>query len=216
MMFFTPEKIIANYDRVSKNGKDLKINEDVKVLVLMSHAYGTNTHLYFDNFEQYGWDITTAALTQTVQPCNFGSSSGCLPITVDLLISEVSDISEYDVLVIAPATWDQSNVDPYIDLIENQDAINLVVSAVNENLIIYTHCAGARVLAAANVINGVNIQAKPGDNGVFLTEYNAAGANYLGDQIPPVIDGIFVTTSRGLYFHYQNCQAIATALENNQ
>ncbi|MBU0495151.1 MAG: hypothetical protein KKA73_17570 [Chloroflexi bacterium] len=49
--------------------------EDVDVLVLVPHYYGANHYLNVDDYEQYGWNVTLAGITQTIQPCpRFGYS----------------------------------------------------------------------------------------------------------------------------------------------
>jgi putative intracellular protease/amidase len=183
--------------------------ENIKVLLIISNNYGANYYLKYDDFEQFGWEVTTAGVTRTVNPCPlYAGPLGCPIITVDTLISEITDISQFDVLALAPASWRAGN--PHGDLLASQEALDLIVAAVDSGLVIYAHCAGPRVLAAADVLQGVNITGRP----EYQSEYTAAGAIYLGNSIPPVIDGNIVTSTRGLYFHEQNCEAVATALEN--
>ncbi len=183
--------------------------ENVNALLLLAQNYGANYFLDLDNFEQFGWDITRAGVAQVIQPCpSYAGNYGARPITVDILVSDIEDISEYDVLAIMPSTMYAGN--PFNDLLNSPEALSLISSAVDAGLVVYAHCAGPRVLAAADVLDGIEMTGKS----QFQAEYEAAGATFLGEGIPPVIDGNIVTSTRGMYFHVQICEAIATALED--
>jgi putative intracellular protease/amidase len=185
--------------------------ENIKILLLMSHNYGANFYLNRDNFEEFGWDVTITGLTQSIAPCPaYAGPLGCPPIPVDIHVLEVTDISEYDILALMPASHFSGN--PHADLLASPETLSLIAEAADSGLIIYAHCAGPRVLAAAGVLDGVHITGRP----EYQAEYLAGGAIYLGSNILPVIDGNIVTSTRGLYYHEENCQAIATALENSR
>ncbi|MCP4580127.1 MAG: DJ-1/PfpI family protein [candidate division Zixibacteria bacterium] len=185
--------------------------ENVKILLLMSNNYGANHYLDRDNFEEFGWDVTTAGLSQTVSPCPlYAGPLGCPPIIVDFHVLEITDITQYDVLALMPVSWRAGN--PHSDLLGSPETLDLIAEAVDSGLVVYAHCSGPIVLAAAGVLEGVNITGRP----EYQAEYLAGGANYLGSNVLPVIDGNIVTSTRGMYYHEANCQAIATALENNQ
>lgn len=192
----------------------IKRHEGVNVLLLLPDHYGANYYLNKDNFELFGWDVTVAGVEQTIGPCtSFAAQHGCRAVAVDVLISDVADITAYDVLAIMPSTRFTSgrgSDEPYGDLLESQEALDLIVSAVEEGLVVYAPCAGVRVLAAADVINGKNVTGRS----QFKDEYLAASATYIGGSPPPVIDDNIVTAMRGLYYHVQNCQAVATSLES--
>jgi hypothetical protein len=48
---------------------------------------------------------------------------------------------------------------------------------------------------------------------MYQNEYTAAGATYLGDDHPPVIDGNIITCVRDQYYHVKNSEAIIIALQ---
>lgn len=180
----------------------------VKVLVLIPSQNGANSNFNMDDMLEFGWDLTLAGLSEVVTSCYWSSGLGNSAIVVDTLITEIADITYWDVLAIMPATAYTGNA--YDDFLSNRPTLDLVASAVENGLIVWATCAGVRVLAAADVINGVNVTGHQN----YQSEYLAAGANYLGTGIQPVIDGNIVTTTRGMYFHTQNIEAIATALES--
>lgn len=178
-----------------------------RILIVLPHKYGANFYLNLTNFQRFGWGTTITAVTDPVQACNWAAPLGVPDLSPDLLISEVTDIQDYDVLAIMTATLYQP--EPYQDLLNSTEMMDLIRSAVNNNVVVYAACGGVRVLAAAGVLNNVSVTGHP----QFQSEYEAAGANYLGTNIPPVIDGFIVTGVRGMYYNVQNCDAIAKALD---
>jgi len=183
--------------------------QNIKVLAVMSRDYGPNTFFTLDDFEAYGWDYTMTGVNERINPCPL--FDGLIPLTMEVLVSEITDITEYDVIAIMPASWRSQADAVYTDLLESPEAIQLIKSAIDSGLVVYATCAGVRVLAAAGVISGKNVVGTSN----FKNEFEAAGATYLGNDSPPVIDGNIVTSVRGQYYHIHNCQAIATALENS-
>lgn len=190
--------------------------QQTKVLVILPRYFGLNHYLNMEMFESFGWEVTLTAVTQTVLPCPYSVGVGNTSKNVDILISEINDITQYDCVTIAPMSWQYDPPNACIDLLNNQVALDLISTANDSGLVIWATCAGVRVLAAADIINGINIQGQPGPGNIYLNEYLAAGANYLGSKLPPVIDGNIVTTTRGQYYMIQNNEAIMTALENIQ
>ena len=184
--------------------------EDVEVLIVLSEAYGGNTFLNIDDFQRHGWHLTTTAVTQTVSSCpNFEARS----MVVDTLFSEISSIAHYDVLAIMPASTQALGSSVYSDILNDPWAMHLITSAVDSGLVLYTICAGPRILAAADRLNGVSIVGARGPGDLFVDEYTNAGAVYLGDDHPPVIHENIVTGVRDLHYHVQNTEAVATVLE---
>lgn len=182
-------------------------SNDIKVLFILSNNCGPNTYYTMDDMEKYGWQITKAAMTQTVTPC---SLFGGLPtITVDKLLTDITDITEYDAIALMPASWRAGNA--YADILVSAYAKSLFKAASDSGLVIWTLCGGTRVLAAANIINGKRVLGAS----VYQTEYLNAGAIYLGEDHLPVIDGNIVTCMRDQYYHYKNGEALTTALEKN-
>ncbi|UCE19411.1 MAG: thrombospondin type 3 repeat-containing protein [Gemmatimonadota bacterium] len=178
--------------------------EDINVLVFMANNYGPNVLFIWDDLEAYGWNITLTGISETIPPCPlFG---GLPTISIDRLISEITDITEYDILLLPPISWRAGN--PWADVLGSQEAMDLVTAAVDSGLVVYTMCSGPLVLAAADRLNDVDIVG----TGQYANQYQNAGANYVGSDHPPVIDGNIVTGVRGQTYHYHNSQAIATAL----
>lgn len=180
---------------------------DVKVLFILSNNCGPNTYYTMDDMEKYGWQITKTAMTLTVSPCPL---LGGLPtITVDKLLTDITNIAEYDAIALMPASWRAGNA--YADILASSYAKNLFKAANDSGLVIWTLCGGTRVLAAANIINGKKVLGAS----VYLSEYLNAGAIYMGDDHLPVIDGNIVTCMRDQFYHFKNAEAMTTALENN-
>ena len=184
-------------------------SESIRVLVIIPDRFGANTFFNLDNMELFGWNVTLTGITDIVEPCQWARQSlGIPPITVDILIDDILDISDFEVVAIMPSLWRSG--DAYGDLINSQHSLDLLSSANDYNIVIWATCAGVRVLAAADILQGVNVTGRE----QFKDEYERAGAIFLGEKIPPVIDGNIVTSMRGQYWNLENIQAIATALEN--
>jgi len=188
--------------------------QQTKVLIILPRYFGLNHYLNMEMFESFGWEVTLTAVTHVVEPCPYSVGVGNTSRNVDIVISEINDITQYDCVAIAPMSWQYDPPNACIDLLNSQVALDLISTANDSGLVIWATCAGVRVLAAADVINGKNVQGQPGPGNIYLNEYLAAGANYLGSKLPPVIDGNIVTTTRGQYYMVQNNEAIMTALEN--
>jgi len=184
-------------------------SNNVKALYVLSNRFGANNYLMLDDLENNGWDITFAGTSRIMHPCPGASSVfGAIPIEVDLVIDDNIDVTQFDCIIIGPASWRYG--DAYGDLMESETALQLFRNAADFGKVVYATCAGVRVLAQANILNGIHVTGRS----EFSSEFTAAGAIFDGTGILPVIDGNIVTTSRGLYFHLQNSQAIATAIEN--
>ena len=177
----------------------------VEAILLVTNSYGANYNLIRDVMEKYGWSLTTVGVTDTVTSCYYGG-----PIAVDLTVSEVSDVSEYDVLAIMPATgWSGHSHD---QLLESPEAIALVAEAVQEGLLVAAFCGGTRVLAAADVINGVHVTGHDHEN--YLPEYAAAGAIFVGNPVPPVQDGNILTCVRNQTNSALVCEVMRTTIDS--
>lgn len=190
---------------------DLFAQNEVKVLVVLPAQYGANFYLNLDNFERFGWKVTITGLTQTIYPCPaYAGPLGCPGVKADKLISQIENVKEYDCLVVMSATSYTATL-PCNALINSSEALGLIKAAVDSGIVVAAMCSGVRVLAAANVINGKNVTGNDG----YKQEYIAAGANYLGRNHYPVIDGNIITTAAGDFFNLQNCNAIAKAINAN-
>jgi putative intracellular protease/amidase len=174
---------------------------EIEALLLMCNSYGANYNLVRDVMELYGWNLTTVGVTATVTPCYWGG-----PITVDSLVTEISDVSQYDCLVVMPATAAYGHQ----QLIDSPDALALVSDAASQGVLVVAFCSGTRVLAAADVLNGVEVTGHPD----YLQDYLDAGAIWAGGDVPPVLDGNILTTRRGQYYSPQVCEIMRTAIDS--
>ena len=188
---------VASSISASSVDTSIEAQDSVEILLLLDHGYGGNVPFIMDIFERYGWSMTTTGLNETLISCSY---LGFEELTVDVLMTEISDLSQFDAITIMPGNSH--------DLLRtNQTSLNLINSAVNEGLIVSAWCKGVRVLAAADVISGKNVTGSAD----FAAEYEAAGATFTA-LVPPIIDGNFVTGVRSRFYRDEMCQAIAAAL----
>ncbi|MFH1197121.1 MAG: DJ-1/PfpI family protein [bacterium] len=190
--------------------------EDIKVLFILPQNYGLNGHLSREMFDSVGWDVTIAGVDSTIEPCTYSSPQGSEPFKVDIVISEIDDVTQYDCIVISSMSWSADPPAAYNDLLNSIELINLLKTANTQHIVIAATCAGTRVLAAADIIDGKRVTGKAGPNNYYIGEYEQAGATFVGENIPPVVDGNIVTTSRGQYYMKQNCEALMIAIENSK
>lgn len=178
---------------------ETKSTNDVKILFIMDNDYGANYHFIRPILEGWGWEVTLTGTEMTIEPCDYQSSSATLDM--DMLISEVSSLSDYDAISIMPG-------ESHEGLLNSQAALDLIKSAADMGIVVSAWCKAVRVLAAAGVINGKNVSG----HASFASEYIAAGANYIPGDVPPVIDGNIVTTVRSRFYRPDMCEAIARAI----
>jgi|GEM_PF-1655963 len=184
-----------------------KTSHQIEVLVVLPNNYGANFFLNRDIFNSYGWNVTLAAATDSVKACPvYAEPLGCPVIEVDQKLSEISDISAYDCVAIMSASHWSSN--PCQDLISSEEMLNIINQAIQNNIIVGAWCTAVRVLAAADVLNGVNVTG----NNYYQSEYTAAGAIFNPSPHRPVIDGQIVTCVNGDFYCQQNCQALEKAI----
>lgn len=158
----------------------------VEALLVLSENYGGNTNLIRDAMEYHGWNTTYTGLDSVVVNCFYGE-----PKEVDVLIGDIADITQWDVLALMTASVNSPG-GSYGQLLSSPEAISLVSQAVDEGLLVMAFCGGVRMLAAADVINGVHITGKP----TYLQEYLDAGGIWVGELVPPIRDGNILTSTR--------------------
>lgn len=173
---------------------------EVRALLMVCNRYGANYNLIRDVMELYGWDITTVGVTPTVSTCYYGG-----PITVDTLITEITDVSQYDFLAIMTSRKLQTG-GSHAQLLASPEALSLVAQAASESLLVVALCGGTRVLAAADVINGVTVTGAE----EYLQEYLDAGAVWAGETGLPVEDKNFITSTRNQINSRRLCEVIRT------
>jgi putative intracellular protease/amidase len=173
---------------------------EVKALLLMCNGYGANYFLIRDVMELYGWDVTTAAVTPTVTKCYYGSA-----LTVDTLVTEIADVSQFDILAIMTSRLLQPG-GSHAQLLASPEGLDLVGRAAADSILVVALCGGTRVLAAAGVIEGVLVTGKED----YLQEYLDAGAVWAGDTGIPVLDGNFLTSTRNQINSRRICEIMRT------
>jgi len=181
---------------------------DVNVLLLMDNDYGANFNYNDGNpsilqhLEQYRWNVTVAALSDSIFPCDYAMAVGCSPFPVNRIFTAIPDITDYDCISIMPGA-------AHASLLADQNTLDLISLAVDEELVVSGWCRAVRILAAADVIDGRDVVG----NADYQAEYEAAGATYLGNDHPPVIDGNIVTSVRSRFYRTETCEAIAEAID---
>jgi PKD repeat protein/putative intracellular protease/amidase len=184
-------------------------SQDVQLLALISNNYGGNYQYHKDIFALFGWSVTLAGATETVTACQtFSDVLGCPPLTIDVFVSEITDISHYDIVAVMAASGAEGN--PCADLLASQQTLDLIAEAAQSGIVVAGFCTGVRVLAAAGVIEGKNVTGSP----AFQSEYEDAGATYVNGT-SAVIDGNIVTNKIEDCFSWENCEALAVALEHS-
>ncbi|MBU0755820.1 MAG: DJ-1/PfpI family protein, partial [Planctomycetes bacterium] len=123
---------------------------------------------------------------------------------------QIANIDHYDALAIMPVS-SYCDKDPYRDLMENSDGMNLIRQAVEKNIPVSTICSGARVLAAAGVLEGRKVLGQPD----YKAEYEKAGALFLGKDFPPQQDGCILTGARDQYYNFFIAMALSSMIESN-
>jgi len=180
-----------------------------EILFLIPHGWGVNYYLLKDVVDQYGWIVTHAGLTDTVDVCvAFAAPRGAHSMAMDRLISEIYDISQFDAVVIITSTQ-FTNEDPFGPFLADSSTVALIKKASEAGIPILASCAGVRLLASANLLEGRKVVGSP----KYQAEYEEAGAEFMGNDRGPVIDGNIMTSVRGQYNNVANGQALATGME---
>ena len=137
----------------TKTGQLTKQTETIKVLLITDDNYGSSfingdekIKSINQQFEEFGWNITIAAMKDTVIPCEWNKKTfGAEPIIIVRKISEIEDPDEFDAVIILPGRG-------FSNLINNNEFINFLKKANQEEIVIAAWCRGARLLAAADSI----------------------------------------------------------------
>ncbi len=176
---------------------------DVTILVLLDFNFGANYVSILNQFEAFGWTVTTAAPAATITGCEYNS----VEFNADLLFSEISAVTSYDCVNVMPGS-------SHDNLMANQDSIlNTIKTASDAGVIISGWCRAVRVLAAANVISGENVTG----HSDYAAEYIAAGADFYSNS-PPIISNNIVTVSSTQFYMKEMFIAMTHAIgcyENN-
>jgi hypothetical protein len=175
--------------------------QTINLLFVADHAHGENYPTIREAFESYStnyytWNITTTGLYEKIHYCSF---QPLFDVTPDILLQNITDITEFDCLSILPGRYHDG-------LRTNTTALKLIRDAVSEGLIVTAWCKAVGVLAKADVIRGKNITG----HAKFESEYLAAGAIYTPDS-PPIRDGNIITSGRAWDYLNDTCELIASA-----
>jgi len=171
--------------------------DPIKILFVMDEDFGYCYGPIRTVFERFGWNITTTALAATLTSCDYAQD---YELDVDILLTEISDVTEYDIVTIMPG-------ESHTALLASGIALDLIREAVSENLIVTAWCRAVRVLAAADVIDGKNVTGHVD----YQAEYEAAGATFF-ESSPPITDGNIITSVRSTFYREETCNAIAAAI----
>jgi putative intracellular protease/amidase len=174
-----------------------------QVLLLTANGYGAYGNYFRDLMEMHGWELTTAGVTPTVSPCYWGET-----LEVDTLVSGITEVSRYDCLLIMPNR--AVDGDSHQQLLDSPEALAMVSEAVQESVLVVAVCGGVRVLAAADVIDGVRVTG----HSLYVGEYTAAGAIWQGSSVPPVLDGNILTSTQSHYFGHEIFWTMRAAIDS--
>jgi len=196
------------------NKSEVPNSSGLRALFFVPHYYGANYFLMRDAYEYMGWDVTHVSVSDTCQPCPAFAKVGDIPpIIPDKMVSQISNFNKYKVLSIVPSPGNFYKIqDPYQDIIGSKEALRFIDVAYENDLAVYAMCAGVKVLAAANIIQGKNIVG----SSRFKQDYTEADAIYQGNDKndnPPLIDGNIITGTRGQTYNYTNAETVTSVAE---
>jgi len=190
--------IIPNFLTIDGSATVAIKTTNVRILLVMDNEYGLNYGGIIQKLEQFKWHITLAGPTDIITSCD---DSGNNPLEMDILFSEIDDVTDYNCISILPGGAHEN-------ILANEgNILDKIKTAADEGIIISAWCRAVRCLAAADVINGRNITGHED----YFSEYVAAGATFF-QKSPPIIDGNIVTSCRSLFYQTEICLAIAKAI----
>jgi DJ-1/PfpI family protein/flagellar hook capping protein FlgD len=201
--------IFISFQIFAQNAKSEKLDDSPTVIFHLPDKLGTNINFSIDDFEEYGIELLYTGLTKTVNTCSWSNPLGNIEFRADTLITEIEHILDYDALAFLSSPWWESI--PYRDVMNSSYCMNAIKTAFENDMPIWATCAGVRVLAKADILDGLDVSGRAN----FSAEYISAGANFLGPDRMPVIDHHVITTTRGMYFHVENSEAIIQELEQS-
>lgn len=184
------------------------LGDDVDILLVLPDPYGANTHLLQNQFEDHGWRVTIAGLTDVVRTCG----ALCRPMATDVLIPDV-DVSEYDAVVIAPTRGAfHFEPEPGDELRQSAETTALLREADRLGLTLFSGCAGTLVLADAGILDGRTVLRHPRvdlsceERGITCIESG------LTPTLPPLVDGNVVTATNLRLYQVEVAEAIQRSL----
>jgi putative intracellular protease/amidase len=200
---------VAFAHQANAGPKDPPARSGIRALVLVDDLYGASLNIednqnnILENFSSYGWEVTIACCTPEAEPCPWASNHGCQTITAEMRTYQLAGGMNWDVVVVAPGAGHQN-------LMNCPFALSALAQAADNGIPVAAWCRGVRVLAAADIIDGVEITG-PSD---FEDEYLSAGATYLGNNAPPTADQNIITCVDATGNRQEMCELIRETVEN--
>lgn len=184
----------------------------VEVLFLFNDPYGANTRLLENVFEDRGWNLTYAGLTETVSPC----SALCTPLRMDLILPDV-ELLEFDVVALSTTRGAfHRTSEPGGALMKSEAVLGLLREADEIGLTLFASCASTLVLGEAGILEG---------HAISLHERFAAECEALGDgctvsgpsaERSPIVDGHLVTGTSNRLYQREIAEAIESSLDGRR
>ncbi|HOX30995.1 MAG TPA: DJ-1/PfpI family protein, partial [Spirochaetales bacterium] len=146
----------------------------IRALLLIDEGYGGNwlardgKPSIAESLLSFGWELELASPAGSAGPCPWGAKRGMGRLST-LRIDAIGDVLAYDLVVVLPGSKPGG-------LAADPAALALLKAADSGGLAIAAFCRGARVLAAAGVLEGRRMTGHPD----YAEEYRAAGALYQG------------------------------------
>ena len=153
--------LIISSGFVNPSQVEIQVPIDVNILSLIANGVGNTYFTVIDQFEKWGWNVTTAGLSDNHTGC---PNKDPILVTSDILVSEINNVSHYDCIFIASGAQHKL-------LRIRQSVLDLIKTAYNEGLIISTLCASTVILADAGIINDTKVTG----HSIYKTEVEAAG-----------------------------------------
>ena len=150
--------------------------DKVNILLITGDSYGSSFLIGDDKiksikerFEEYGWELTFAAIKDTVVPCEWNKETfGAEPLVISKNIKKIKNPEDFDAIVLLPGRG-------FPNLVQNKKVLKLLKKANKKDVIIAAWCRGVSLLAAADIIRGKKIIG----HFDYFKEYQAAGADYV-------------------------------------
>lgn len=187
---------------------------DPQILLFAPREYGTNYNIddltlsIRDQMERFGWDLTVIGNGTSVNPCPVGASVyGNVPFDLDKNYRDVAaNIKKYDCLTLLPTD------NAYQEIIDDQEFIDFINLAHDSGLIIACWCRAITVLAEADLLDGIKV-ATHADYEQLVTD---AGGIYMGDNIPPIVQGNIITSVRSSFYRTEMCETTKLMVDVNR
>lgn len=172
--------------------------ENTNVAIILASGHDYIEQFWVQNYMgSWGSEFTIAGLTTEI-----AAADGSPTIQADILISEITNITDYDAVFIPGGNLAFMN-----GLMTDETTLTLLNEANGSGVVIAAICAGTEVLAAADLVNGKNFTTYFSHINVLL----AAGGNYVGGQV--CTDGNIITAAPPNYLEVS--YHIAFALGRN-